>query len=288
MNPQMVFPAPPPPEIGDVISVYSNVAGGKGVMSTMTRLLVSAAVGLVVTVLSLVLVRFSFPNTDEMFELTIISLILGLIAAIAAFFTTKSRRQVSYVGTLGAARFSFREGSDDYRSDVLLFANAVELKTEQTEMYHNGVYTGTTYKYTWLDNRGQRLLRLKGTYRQKRDGTIKSHDTFHFANMAELAYTEVVLDRMDEELQRSQWATFHVNANDWIRIAPNTIELSLKGKQTRITLDQLATCHMKDGNFVMEMHDASWFGGKIRFPYSKVGNVQAFLVGLEQVVGITM
>lgn len=210
----IAFPIPPPSRIGDVITAFSNVQGGKGHMSTITRLAVACAAALVVTVLSLVLVHFSFPSTNETFELGVVSLVLGLIAGAAAFFVTNSRRRISYVGALGLARYVFRGNSGNYTSDELLFSDAIGLTTEQIEIRQNGVYTGTSYKYIWTDARGVVLLKLKGNFRQKRDESVKPHDPFHLANIAELIYTDRVLERMQGELERTGCVEFQVNKNN--------------------------------------------------------------------------
>lgn len=289
IEPGTSFPIPPPPAIGEVITAFSNVLGGKGYMTVTTRLIIATVLALVVTVLSLVLVHFSFPNTDEMFELGVISLVLGMIAGIAAFFVTKTRRNISYVGQLGLARYTFHGSSDDHKSEVLLFDDAVGLTTEQTEMHQNGIYTGTSYKYVWKDARGVVLLKLKGNFRAKGDQCVKPRDPFHLANIAELIYTDRVMMRMDKELQQNGFVEFRVNSNDIIRISPNVIDITFRGQNTRVGLEHLATCRIDKGMFLIETVNASWFGGgKFRFNYSKMSNARAFVLGLEEIVGIQM
>jgi hypothetical protein len=51
----------------------------------------------------------------------------------------------------------------------------------------------------------------------------------------------------------------------------------------------LATCSINDGTFYIETVNASWFGGgKFRFNYAKMSNARAFVLGLEEIVGIQM
>jgi hypothetical protein len=67
------------------------------------------------------------------------------------------------------------------------------------------------------------------------------------------------------------------------------IEVVVRGQSTRVGLEHLATCSINDGTFYIETVNASWFGGgKFRFNYAKMSNARAFVLGLEEIVGIQM
>src|SRR5262245_11525710 len=90
---------------------------------------------------------------------------LGLVVLFLGVHRRRFKHTCRYAGRNGVARYRCRGRRDKIVLDeVFLFKKASELRITQTRHYHNGVYTGTNYSYTWTDSSKQKVYALSGRH----------------------------------------------------------------------------------------------------------------------------
>ena len=154
-----VFFTAPPPDIGEVYSAHSAWRGNKRAGSGAGSIATIVFVGLLGAAIGGFLgAVFTSGNVTA----ASVGAIVGGAAFGYGMFRSKSRKNaVSYTGSKGVARFVY-DASPEKREtgEVLLFANAAELRTSQTRNYTNGAYTGTTYSFRWSGLDGKQVFHL--------------------------------------------------------------------------------------------------------------------------------
>jgi hypothetical protein len=99
----------------------------------------------------------------------------------------------------------------------------------------------------------------------------------------------LLLERAEEELRRTGYLHFAILGSDYLRVAPDWIELSFHGKQERRAASDIASVTLDKGQFTLKTVDASgWFfkKGVFSFEYGKMANVRLFLLALEKLCRI--
>ena len=285
------FFSPPPATIGEVISCYSTLKSGRSHMSAAMRVLLCGGVGLVVAVLVMLLFHSTGGDRDRLVAV-LVSFGLGLVAGLIAYVVTRFKHFTTYVGSKGIAQYMCRGSRDDVVEKTnFTFAAADELRTGQTRMYHNGVYTGTTYEFKWNDANGKVICTIKGQYHNKK-GTPKTADLFNWAKSAELAWSHFILDRAQEELEKQGAITFRLDGGNFVRLGPGFMDLHQKGKDVRLSKAELANIKLGDGMFTVQQVGASkgFLGiggaGYFSFNYSKMANARVFLIALDRLLGL--
>lgn len=282
---EVEFFAEPPAEIGKVKSAESTLRPGRQPKAFGVRLLIGSAIGGILWYgLHWAAVNAS-PIDRQGFE--ILGIVLGLGALGITLLATRFKVKCSYVGEQGAALFTLtgrREAKP--KAQVLLFAQAQELRARQTRQYVNGVYVGTYYDYTWTDPAGQRLWRMKGSYRQKKKG-LRAGEQFRFIQAAEVAWSVHYLARADEFLKTEGSIPFRVDKNRVVRIGPGFLEFHFGGEAVRLTREEIASVNLGNGTFQFKHKDAKWYSlsGKYSFQYGTMANGRVFLLALEKLMG---
>jgi hypothetical protein len=183
MSGPKVFFVPPPAEIGEVLTAHSTLKQGVRPRAAAARLgwaLFGAGLGVVL--------GLGIAGTGVgPFWQVVCPVGFGALAMTLALLATRFRHRCSYVGREGAARFACA-GDPQHVTQVELFcfADAAELRTAQTNHYHNGIYAGTNHAFTWTNVAGGRCFQLTGAY-QSKNGNPPGADPFHFARAAEMA-----------------------------------------------------------------------------------------------------
>ncbi|CAK9002499.1 Uncharacterized protein SCF082_LOCUS7371 [Durusdinium trenchii] len=242
------FFEPPPEEIGEIVSAWSSLSTDKEPMGPTLRWILAFVIGVGGWLGGTLLFRM-FDVRDD-FAANALGGLIGVIG-------------------------------------LLVVLAAEKLFTSQTRHYYNGVYTGTSYDYRWADVGNRTQFQLKGTY-QAKDGNPKPKDPFHLAMSAEMAWSQYLLDGMQEELEREGCVEFPVNKSDLVRVGPGFLEFVLKGAPTRVEAADIKELSISDGTFNIKTHDAKWFGskGKYRFNYGRMGNAKLFVFSLERLLGV--
>ena len=277
--------AAPPPEIGQVLSADSTLRAGKDGLSPAIRLILialSAGVGVG-------FIAWAFQNVSaQMRPGPILAGLVttGMLPLLTWHFTRFAPKStfVSREGLYEAKLKGTRGGPIVDRT--LLFRDAAELITGQTRHYTNGVYTGTTYEYKWINFQGQPIFGLSGRYRSSK-GTPKPGHAFYFGAAGELAWSRHYLERAAEQLDKEGAITFRVDAKRMLRVGPGFMEFHFGGDPQRVTCEDIAKVTLGGGQFSFKHKDAKWYAsqGKFNFNYSKMANARVFLLALERLMG---
>ena len=282
-----VFFCEPPEAIGDIITGWTTLNVGDAPKSMVFRLGIASALIVACPVLAVVLTSMANLNNIDQSGLVGVSILVGLVIAVVAMVVSRFKHTCTYVGTAGMSRHTLRgDLESDTEDEVFRFDDATDLTTSQTRHYTNGVYTGTQYSFQWKDHNGTSVFRLKGSYRSK-EGNPKTKDPFHFAQSGEFAWSNYLLDILQEELEEHGSVEFKVNKKDCVRIGPGFLEFEFKGNTQRVESEHIKTLQVAGGSFQIATHDAGWFGrkGKFRFDYGSMANARVFLMALETLAG---
>jgi hypothetical protein len=275
----LAFFAPPPEEIGGVFTAHSTLQAGKRPKSLVSRLLLAGAIG------SLVAVGVTFIDPSPIWAILAFVVVAALVVALTRF-----GHHVSYVGQDGVARiWCLGAPGRISKSEVFLFREADALRTGQTRQYHNGVYAGTSYTFTWTDAEGKRRYKLSGSYHGEKKPP-KPKDPFHFAERAEVAWSLFLFDRAGRELEQNGAIRFNLGGANWLAIGPGFIDIGRKEGVERWTRAEIAGISAKDGSLKIKRTDAKegWFSsqGVFSFPYAQMANARLFLIATDRLLGI--
>lgn len=202
-------------------------------------------------------------------------------------FFTRFTGTCSYVGKHGLSRVSsggkFRQPP---KTEVLAFADAVELYACQHRHFVNGIYSSTAYDYSWNDAKGNRLFRLHGSY-QGNDRPPKYGDPFHFAVAAEMSWTQHLLERTQHHLETEGSIPFRVDSNRCLRIGKQFLEFHFGGEPVRVTREEVASLKLNKGVFVLTHKDAMQpsHAGQYSFSHASMANAEVFFRTLDRLMG---
>src|SRR5262249_57392203 len=112
--------------------------------------------------------------------------------------------------------------------------------------YTNGVYTNTTYSYTWTDVAGVKRYTLSGTHNSEA-GTPPLTNHYYFATASELAWTMYLLEHMQAQLTLGGSIAFDLKGSDWGRVAPGHLTLHLGGATVELGAQDIADMRIDQG-----------------------------------------
>lgn len=274
-----VFFAAPPPEIGEVLTARTTLTSKKRPKSPMSRLLLGGLLG------SLAYAGLGFLGVEAGWQ---IAAFFGLL--ILVWLVTGFTHKVSYVGKEGVARLTCKGRVDRIvKSEVFRFDEAAELRTGQTRQYVNGVYSGTSYHFTWTDANGRKRFKLSGSYHGEKKPP-KAKDQFHFAASAETAWSLHLLDRAQQELELTGALRFGLGGSDWVAVGPGFLILNRKGNQERWESSEIGGINAGDGVLKIKRIDAKegWFSSKgvFQFSYQQMANARLFLIAIDRLLNV--
>jgi hypothetical protein len=282
---EVEFFAEPPVEIGKVKSAESTLRPGRQPMAFPLRLLIGILLGGGIAFGGYWLGRGG--SEEDRQTLQILGYCAGAGALGITLLATRFKVISSFVGEKGAASFTVK-GRRDAKPKVqlLLFAQAEELRAKQIRHFVNGVYTGTSYNYTWTGPGGQRLWGAKGTYRQRKKG-LRPGEPFRFVRAAEGAWSVHYLERADKALKTEGSIPFRVDKQRVVRVGPGFLEFHFGGDPMRLTREDIASVSLGSGTFQFKHKDAKWYSlsGKYSFQYGNMANARVFLLALEKLMG---
>ncbi|MFO0969036.1 MAG: hypothetical protein U0793_26075 [Gemmataceae bacterium] len=275
-----------PSEVGRVLSGRTTLKEWKNPWSWPARLafLLPVLVGCLVILVVLVI-------HNPVLSWIVLPIMAGW--ALIVFALTRFSHTCNYVGTQGVA--VFRCGGHRQRitkRDIFLFQDAVELRTGQTNMYYNGVYTGTSYNFTWYDDEGKKAYDLSGQYWTTKN-LPPAKSPFRFALAAEAAWSGYLAENIDQLLvDQSGLLYFSIGKKDWIRLGNGLVRLSKGGTVVELEADQIHTIGINQG--VVSITEVGgkqgWFSSKgvHSFAYKDLGNARFFLFALHKLVGFKL
>jgi hypothetical protein len=290
--PESIFFAPPPIEIGTVLSAQSGLRmGGSAVTQPQPRKIIGLFGLLGLLVGGFLGAGFSHSQGTGI----ILGGLIGTMAIGWPIYRRESRRNdCTYVGTRGIARFcASGHGRVRSRGEVFLFANATDLQTAFL-----GRNMGTNFNYQWKNSRGKTLFKLEGGYY----GGKKNLDpdaAFHFARAAEEAWCRYYLPYVKSQLQREGCYRFltrrGLSAGQYAVIGPGYLDIIIGAKTFHNLASDIADIVLHQGLLIIRRKDAqersmnSFNGahGIFGLSYGCVSNVRIFLMLLTEVVGVS-
>src|SRR5688572_19812358 len=245
----------PPPELGELFSAYTSLRQGEEPRPFASRFFIGSTVGIVIIAAAYGLL-YMMNNGRVRSEEWVWSALPAAIALLAVLYVTRFKATCSYVGAEGVVRYRLANSRETApKVDGFMFRDAAELRTSQTRNYTNGIYTGTTYEFNWTNPAGQRVYRLNGTY-QSAKGTPKPKDPFHFANSPELAWSNYLLARVPEQIERDGFLHFNLGREKWVRVGPGFFVFNIRGKEERVNADEIKEISLNNGDFYIAHKDA--------------------------------
>jgi hypothetical protein len=262
------FFAPPPPEIGPLVSACATLKAGDRPFSPEARALIIllAAGGAGLAGLAFALIPWFVsgglpPAPFLVFWMTVPS----AVGAAVAWVQTRFAHTCTYVGTRGLARYRCAGRRDRLiERSVFLFKDAAALRSAWTRRYRQKVYQGSDYAFEWLGPRGEVLFRVKGPrpdwldadevlryVRQGGQGNVnpaeegqQATDPRHFGEAAEVAWSLYRLDFAQAELERPGCVRFALRDGGEIRVGPGFLDFGAPGG--RCGVEDLAGTTLKE------------------------------------------
>jgi hypothetical protein len=282
------FFAPPPAQVGPVVSAWSTLRASAAASSGALKMFImlisgGAAAGAVYLLVDRDVIRLR--GNEQLVVAAISAAVVALIVAV----TFKWRHQCNYIGENGVAIYAtsaWRGGRSIGKSQILTFNNAAALTTHQVRHYHNGVYTGTNFNFSWFDQTGRRMFVISGSHHSKK-GKPKPNSKFNLAVAAELAWSRHYLARAIQELEQTGFATFAAKGNHFVRIGPGVIEFHFKGDPVQMHRADIRDVKLASGTMTFYHNDAKWFSsrGKYSLEYGQLTNARVFLLMLDKLMG---
>ncbi len=290
--PGSIFFAPPPIEIGKVLSAQSGLRDGG---SAVGRPIARKVIGLFVVFGILVggFLGAGFSNGQWP------GIVCGALVGALLIGWPIARREgksndCTYVGTHGIARVpaSGRNAANP-RGEIFLFAMAVDLQTALL-----GRKGGTNFNYQWKNEQGKTVYKLEGGYFGSKK-EIDGDSVYHFARAAEDAWCQYLLPLVQGEIQRQRAYRFLTRrglvSKQHAIIGPGYFDVVTDGKTFHCLAGDIADIVLDSGWIIIRRKDAqdrainSLDGshGILYLSYGSVSNVRLFLLLLTQVVGVS-
>lgn len=291
LSPTFLYLAAPPPEIGSVRSVFSTIHIEKGIEAQVMKR-IGGIIGGFILGAGVVWVIGAKVGLWFFSHIPITPLVVGgLIGSIIGFFSSKPNYLTSYVGESGLASFKYGNRRNPIaKAEIFPFDQGAVLHTEQTRTYTNGVYNGTTYKYTWKDIANKTIYSINGQHNSK-EGTPPLTDPYYFALAAEQAWSRYRFGHYLEKIQRGESVAFPVQGKGAVLVSLQGLQLQFGGKNEMIGTDEIGGLGIDKGQVTITRVGAKkgvlGIGkeGIYTFPYASLGNASLFLATLSQVIG---
>jgi hypothetical protein len=280
------FFEPPPSDLGEVLTAWSTLKYSTKEKSLGARL--GITVGCIFAVTAIFLVVGIVVKDVSM--VGVMGFMIACILSPFFFLAIGFKHTVSYVCENGVAKITLKGGRQgQLTEEIFVFADALDLIAREVRQYVNGIYSGTTYNYDWNDEHGNRVFRLKGTYKDNKKGGPKEKDPYHLAKSAETAWSQNLLAALQDEFDEHGNVEFKVNKKDTVRVGAGYFVFNFKGKKTRVKSDDIKLLTISEGQFQIHTYDAKWFGskGKFHFEYGAMANAHVFLLAVEELAGFT-
>lgn len=279
----------PPPEIGRVISADSSLTRSKQPMPIAKRVAISLCVGLgIAFVLWLLIIRLFIQDFLVLSTLILIGLVV--LGTRVTYPYTGFTHWCSYVGDEGVVEFrinGLRSGTSE--PNLLRFKDTTNLFTRLTTTYSAST-PRTDYSYEWTKVSDEPYS-LIGSYISK-TRLPKDGDPWYFANAAEAAWTQYLLQATNEQFARLGHVEFPVYQGDLqaVRLGSDFLEFVLKdGTTQQAAVTKMKSVKLSEGMFQFTHKDARWWSGrgKYSFYYGNIPNAKLFLLCLKQLTNIS-
>ncbi len=282
------FFAPPPMQIGQVITGQTSLFQGQDAMSTTRRsmiMIVYSLIGLAIAAIIIYMFEIS-PKISVFYIVIIISLGAGVLFGA---YLTGFRHKCSYVGENGVAEYLLKKNRyNQPTGEIFEFANANALYVEKTQNFTNGVYTGTNYKYRWVNQYGNDVYKLQGSYQNKNAEPKNLADVYYLATSAANSWNHYKLVKYIDIINQGSSVVFNVKKMK-IEMGLNMMNIYESGNKLTWNISDIDSVQISEGwvtIFNSKYQELSWFSkafgkGKITFLYSEMPNANLFLLLFE-------
>lgn len=279
------FFAAPPAEIGDILSAHTTLRRHVQPTALAARIGLTVFVGLGGLAFGL----FFAAMTNNTFFQLLWPAVFTIGGIALALSSTRFKHTCTYVGRDGLARFTCQGSRESVLAEIFLFQDAQELKAHQTRQYHNGVYQGTSYAFTWTDIGGRPRFVITGVFRHEA-GNPPDKDPYYFGTAAEVAWTVYLANQMQAQLSLQGTIYFGLGGKNWLRIGERQLILHQNDATVEWSADELAEVRVEKGQIEIRRHDAreGWFSssGIWKFPYANLANARLFLILMDRLLGV--
>lgn len=273
-----VFFAPPPPEIGEVVSAWGTLQRGTRPLTQNARVAWTLAPLALITVLALLLRLGDAANGVLLF--------IGLGLTLYNWVDTEFRHTCTYTGPRGLARAVLRGSLEGpVTTERLLYEEVTDLRTKLVRHLTSGYFVGTDYSFEWSDARGAAAFTISGNH-QTKVGDPGPESDYHFGHRAELAWSAHRAAGFTRELEEKGYITFRLDGGDSIKIGPGFLHLNLEHADQRVSAGEIDSFKLHDGVFTVRRKGTRWASWVFRFYYSKLPNARNFCETVEQVLGV--
>jgi hypothetical protein len=274
------FFMPPPPTIGALISAHTTLTASSAYpIPPLLRWIAIGFSSLLVAIAIVLVVQ------NLLFAVVAAAIVGALI-----WFVTQYHHTCSYVGSEGAISYELIDSRTAIpKEHLLLFADAHSLYAKTTRNYYNSIYTCTNYIYTWKKHTGTEHI-ISGRYRSEKNPPPPA-DSWHFANLAESAWSSYLLANLDREIANNGYAEFSLATTlKSVRIGKGFMEFVTRKDDTqRVLVADMRDISLGCGTFQFKHQDAKWWSGKGKysFEYANIPNARVFLICLNELAGIS-
>jgi hypothetical protein len=222
----VIFYAPPPKEIGIVLTAQSNLQPGRrsrqiywGDLWSALPIGIMSGGGLSLGLIALVGLNGLAWG---------ISGIIGILLCETIVKWNIIKRPpiiCSYVGDQGVAYYEWRSGN--IAGNCLEFSQVRAIKRSVVKKFLNNTYQKTLYSFTWEQSR----FMIIGSHWSLADRPPRG-DHYYFAIAAERIWTDICLQRSQAELDRSGILRFDLTSGEAIKLEPGFLTLISKPNQS--------------------------------------------------------
>jgi hypothetical protein len=276
--PDTRFFAAPPPEIGTILSAHTNnMVGKKQRIEWLKQGFGGLAFGVIVIGM--------FGNFIFHIPL-VIAFPLGLVVGAFLAWLVPPRPVCTFVGDKGIAKIK-RTPKRDWQ-DVFLFSAQSSVGVSVTERYSNGIYSGTSFIYTFYDGSPNTLFEVRGSYQDKYGQKISPDSEFYFAKQGEVALINYLLPLAQKRLMQGEDQSFMLKDRRQIILQADALTISANNKTYTIPYLDLQNITMNNGTIEIRGQggNSGFLGisqkGVFSFPYSDMPNAQLLFALLQQ------
>jgi hypothetical protein len=286
------FFVPAPDEIGPLRSAHTSLLKKTQPKPIWRRLLIGALVGSGVSALGALGLFFGvhLDPTACAVLFILFFLVITPFALILAWYFTRFSHYNGYVGEQGIAYFTCKGSRQNVKvRETFLFVTNYDLRVQKTHHFQKGVYSGTTYRYSWNNDAGTAVYVLAGQH--------NSHlrlpplqDKYRFALAAEEGWSAYLLAAILPRIEAGETYLFRLQKRNSITVSKDFLELEINKKVQRLTSNQISEVKVANDKVALKEEGAreGWFHseGVHSFSFSDLGNARVFLSLMEQEFGI--
>ena len=235
-----------PPAIGQVLSAHTTLK--KHVRERSIFNIVMFGIALVALAVLVIATTFLLPGRGrpdgmrpgDVPWLIGVTVLIGIGTAILFSRWIRFVHTCTYVGKEGIAVFqcSFRR-THLLRTEVFLFEDAAELRTIATRQFAGGIIGVSEFAYTWANQHQEVVYRYIARHRHNAK-PMQAEEDYHFALMAEHAWTRHLLRDLDEIIADRELLYFPLLFGDFIQVGKGRLILARGGGTVELPAVRIA------------------------------------------------